>query len=299
MELVKSPTLAVYNRIHDAKIKYKDSFDLWLEEILIFAKTDKITPKDIIGSFDGWRSMMESTDIFNKRKDNSSEVFDYSLKKYLYQWQKDCKSPAQLTNMIQIPKDLIVEFFNINFFDIDKGENVLLTLIEGIYAASIKLKFDVSEILIRFFKVFFSNYDYEELMRLGPVKTRFQDLVYNMTGEKLRSNLDGTLNIPRAFYAKLKKEDSLLVRSFVDRREQPKTKDYADAMKILKDYESPFIKDDSNVLVPNVTKDYMIVKGANKDYNYLVNKTTGVVLKYFQTNTKIPVMISESMAILR
>lgn len=292
-------TEKVYKSISTAKDRHPDSFENWLENILIFVKTDEISPSAFVKSFDGWHQIFSSLDGYEQFKGYGSEILKYALKKYIYFYHKDCLIPAEMTNMFQIGLDyqLMVDFFNLDYYDIEDTRKVFLGFVEGLHRSCEALDIDTTDMLIRFYRVFFSNYDYEERLKYGPVETRFYTLHRRMTGIMITNNPNKSINVSEAFYEKLDPDTDKKVRELMSNGEKPRKEDYTEALKILKDCESKYTKKDIKVLWENDA--YALVKGDKGLYNYLANKNTGLVLKSFELTMAIPQMISESMKLLR
>lgn len=281
----------------------RDSLESWLEDFLIFTKSEKVKPVDLIKATKAWKEALSSEAGYLKWKGLGYEILKYSAKTYIFYHHKEVSTPKELTNMTQPALDAtrIVDFFNMDFFQIGDHRTVLLGFVESLNDACLKLKIpglEVSELLMRFFKIYFSNFDYEEEM-LGPVKTRFVELHRHLTGEQVVSNPDGTLNISSSFYSKLNPEESKVIKELLGRDEKPTNDSYREAMVILKPYENKYKKDETGIIWVNKDNTYNLIRSKKRKNVYLVNISTNIVLSVFEEGDLLKYMISESEKLIR
>lgn len=292
---------AVYDKMRNAK---RDSLESWLEDFLIFTKSEKVIPKDLIKVSPAWKEAFSSEQGYLKWKGLGYEILKYSVKTYIFYHHKDVFTPKELTYMTQPALDAarIVEFFNMNFFALDDPKTVLLGFIEALNDACIRLKIpglEVSELLMRFFKIYFSNFDYEEERQLGPIKTRFVELHRHLTGDLVTSNPDGTLNISNTFYKRLLPDEAKNIKELLGKDEKPTNESYREAMIILKSYEAKYKKDESGIIWTSKDGLFSLIRSKKRKYIYLVNVSTNVVLTVFEEGESLMDMISASEKLLR
>jgi hypothetical protein len=234
--------MATLESIKSAKDKYGSDFYRWLEEVLVFAvEPSKTSAKDLIKEYPYWREVLETAEGLERYKTNSPEVLKYSLKKYVYFNCKECSNPKLLTNLNQLNIDTVVDALNLNFFDQETPSNVLEGLIEGLDAACRSLapslgSLDISEILMNFWGLYFSNNDYQDLLNFGDPKQNFNKLHQKMTGQTPIQRKDGILILAKSFYEKLTTSERSLVKSKLENGERPKKEDYSDVMEALRSY---------------------------------------------------------------
>lgn len=291
----------IYEKMRNAR---RDSLESWLEDFLIFTKSERLNPKDLIKASPAWSEAFASEKGYLKWKGLGYEILKYSVKTYIFYHHKDVCTPKELTYMTQPALDAarIVEFFNMNFFESEDPKTVLLGFIEALNDACLRLKIpgvEVSELLMRFFKIYFSNFDYEEERQLGPIKTRFVELHRHLTGDLVTSNPDGTLNISSNFYKRLSPEESKQIKDLLGNNEKPTNESYREAMDILKSYEMRYKKDESGIIW--TTKDglFSLIRSKKRKYVYLINISTGVVLGVFEEGEPLFDMISSSEKLLK
>lgn len=277
-----------YEKMRMAKSK-SSSFRTWLIDFLSFAKN----PETIADAFPGWEKVMKDPKEYLKYKSNAHEIIKYSSKKYIYFYNKDCSGPGELTNMGRAALDhsSIVEYFDMNFFNIEDPKIVLLSFVESLNQASTKLDLDVTEVMLRFYRIYFFTQDFEEERKYGPIKTRFVELYRKMTHNSVNSNPDGTLRISPAFYDKLTPSESKIVKESLSNGEKPTNSDYRTSMDVLRKYELIHRKDDSGVIWTRKT--FNLTRSKDKKYVYLIDSSTGVVLKVF--DIQIPISTINSM----
>lgn len=290
----------VYEKMRKAD---RTSLDTWLKDFLIFAKSEKVQPEDIIKSSSAWGEAFSSEKGYLKWKSLGYEILKYSVKTYIFYYHKEAFTPKELTNMTQPALDAarIVDFFNMNFFNLEDPKVVLLGFIEALDDSCRKLNIpgiDVSELMMRFFKIYFSNFDYEEERLLGPVKTRFTELHRFLTGDLVTSNPDGTLKISKNFYKTLNPDEAKKIKELLDNNEKPTNDNFKEAMIILKNYESRYKKDDSNVIWTNKENTFSLIRSKKRKNIYLINISTGSVLLVFEEGTSLSDMISKSEKII-
>lgn len=286
----------IYERMKNTR---RDSFENWLQDFLIFAKTDKISPNDIISATSAWKEAMKSEEGYLNWKRIGHIILKYSAKCYIFYQHKDAATPKELTYMSTAALDAeqVVSFFNMNYYNLEDPKIVLYGFIEALNDAVVNLNIpgvDTSEVMMRFFRIYFTNFksDYEK----GPVKTRFVELVRRLTGDMVTSNPDGTLNISKSLYTKLSDDQSKRIHRIFNTGLKPVLEDYIQAMDILKEYEDK--KEDLSVIWTSKDSMYNLTRSKNRKNTYLVNTSTGVVLKTFE-ETPVSEMIQISENLLR
>jgi hypothetical protein len=291
----------IYEKMRNAN---RASLEAWLTDFLIFTKSEKLQPKDLIHSSSAWSEAFSSEKDYLKWKRLGYEILKYSVKTYIFYYHKEAFTPKELTNMTQPALDAarIVEFFNMNFFNLEDPRIVLLGFIEALDDSCRKLNIpgiDTSELLMRFFKIYFSNFDYEEERLLGPVKTRFVELHRFLTGDLVTSDPDGTLKISSSFYKKLNIDEAIKIKKLLDNNEKPTIDAYKEAMVILKNHELKYKKDDTGVIWTNKDNTFELIRSKKRKNIYLVNINTGTVLLVFNEGSLLSDMIAKSEKILK
>ena len=278
------------------KSNSNSTINIWLEDFLIFAKNDKYNYKDIITSIDDWEKLMFDQEYYDLHKSEGSKLYEASTINYIYFYHhNECETPAELTNLRRLALDssLMTNFFNMNIKNIEETKLPFLGFIEGIVKSCYINNIDSLELMIRFFYIFFNNYNYKDEKLYGPIKTRFYELHESISGAKIINNPDGSLNLNEGFKNKLTPEELKCVEKNIRPHEIPTTEEYYEVMNCL----SRFPKKDYHKILWSY-KDYIIVK-SKKNIAYLINKDTGDVLKFFNFEIPINKMISESLSILR
>lgn len=289
----------VYEKMKNAN---RDSLESWLLDFLVFTKSEKLSPKDLIKASPAWYEAFSSEQGYLKWKGLGYEILKYSVKCYIFYHHKEAFTPKEMTNMTQPALDAkrIVDFFDMNFFGIEDSKIVLLGFIEALNDSCNKLNIpgiDISELMMRFFKIYFSNFDYEEERLFGPVKTRFTELHKHMTGDLVTSAPNGVLNISQNFYKLLQPDESSKIKELLDNNVKPTNESYKEAMNILKNYESKY--KELNVIWTNKDSTFNLKRSKNRKNIYLVNISTGTVLLVFDEGTSLKDMISASEKILK
>jgi hypothetical protein len=285
----------VYEKMRSSKDRNKGSFKDWLLDILSFSKEQS----SLIKAFPKWESLMKNPDIYLEYKANAHEILKYSSKKYIYFYNKECMNPKELTDLTRTALDhvRIVDYFNMNFFNLEDPKVVLLGFIEGLNQACKKIDLDVTEVMVRFFRIYFYTQDFTEERKYGPIKTRFVELHRNMTGNLVTSNPDGTLNVSKSFYDRLNPSESKAVKTHLDNGIKPENEDYVEVMKVIQSYELKYHKEDTSVIWTHLN--FSLIRSKKRKNVYLIDSTTGIVLKVFDIQIPISTIISKSEEIVR
>lgn len=289
----------IYDRMRQAKTNHSSNFELWLEDILSFVGSSTMTSKEFIQGFKNWREVLESEKGYLEYKDIAQDIIKYASKRYIYLYHMDADTPEKLTNMgrIALNSTLIVNLFNLNFFDQEDPKFVFLGLIEGVVQASKKLHLDPVGMIVRFYRILFKNFNYQDTMQYGPAKTRIFELHQTLSNSKILSHPDGTLKLNEGFYSRLPEDLVDKIRGLLSKETKPELEDYQVAIDLLREVEAPYVRDTKRIIWEN--SGFVLVRGGNKKNTYLGNKETGVVLKSFELGVPLHQMIAESRTILR
>lgn len=286
----------VYIKMKSSKTKNKYNFNFWLEDFLSFSNESK----EIIDAFTDWELVMSNPEIYKKKYSrNGSAIFEYSSSKYIYFYDKLCKDPKELTNIQQVALDYkrIVEYFDMNFFNLEEPKIVVLGFIECLDRACKNLNLNIIKIMIRFFRIYFFTQDLDEERKYGPIKTRFVELHKFMAKDDLTKVPDGTIILSKSFYEKINFDQVKIIKDIIEKDTKPTDEDYKQALIILKEYEEMYMKNKEGIFLsePN----FRLIKSKKDKYMYLVNNKTGVVLKAFDIQVPIKNIISMSEDIVR
>lgn len=275
----------------------KEAFGEWLTRFLVFAKTDKVFVSDLTRDIDTWYTIMSGEDGYESYKRYGASIRDYAAKTYVFLNHKEFEKEGELDNMsrLALDSDLVVEAFNMDFFGHGNSKLIMLSFVEALDRAVEKLQIpgvDIIEILLRFFRIYFSNIDYKIMALRGDPKSRFFKLYNRITGMKLYSLPNGVLQIDPVLYTKLRSEEQRsVIKEHLDFGLKPKTEDYTTVMEILSSLEPKITQKSVWASKEGV---YYLYRNEKDSQLYLVNAETGAVIKVFNESMGIPAIISES-----
>lgn len=293
----------IYIKMSEAKELHKGDFKGWLLDFLSFVKE----PEKFIRAFPQWESVMKDPSVYEEYKTQPDLILSYTVRKYIFFHEKESDTPEKMTNMVRpfLETKKVVKYFNMNYFDLEDQRNVIFySFIECLNQACIKLKMDVVDVMTRFVRIFFAtNKEMVEERDFGPIKSRFFEVVDRMAGSKPKENPDRTLIIPESFFEKITETEKEELSKIVGEEIPMTDVEYYEAMKILKHYELQYQKPKYNSLFREV-EGFSLVRSNNNNkegakYYYWIENNTGSVLKIFDQDLSLPVVVSEIKEIIR
>lgn len=273
----------IYLEMKEAKNNHPHSFENWLHDFLRFVKQTDEDPRDYLitpKSVKFWKECMSSEEGFIKAKRISDETVKYAAKSYVFIYHPS-SLPKELTNMskLALEADRVTSFFDMNFFDQSNAKNVFHGFVEGLTEAAGLIK--ASEYMIRFFRIYFSNFDFEEERRIGPIETWFADLHVRVSHQHVITRPNGTQIFSPTFYSSLPLEVSDKIKERMGEvGDKPTTSDYYFFYSLLSKLDLATAK---NEIVLRGHDDYALLKksGENKTYIYLFHRPSGAVINVY------------------
>lgn len=286
----------IYLEMKEARNNNIHSFENWLHDFLRFVKQTDEDPRDFLitpESVDFWKRCMSSEEEFLKSKRISDETVKYAAKSYVFIYHPS-SSPKELTNMskLALEADRVTSFFDMNFFDQSDAKIVFHGFVEGLTKAAGLIK--ASEYMIKFFRIYFSNFDFDEERKIGPIETWFADLHVRISHKHVVTRPNGTQIFSPAFYSSLPLEISeKIIERMKEIGDKPTASDYHFFRSLLGELDLATAK---NEIVLRGHDDYALLKKSGRII-YLFHRPSGKVLNVY-TDPDFGAVIKAAISLL-